>query len=204
MPGQSWMWIAGILVIQTVGGRLPRVWAVRGHILSVVAALVATGFAITGRTWWMVPVMLVLGWGGKLRIRTAGEFWPVRRTAAAVDDAIRGYLDAGRSTLDLEVQPTGALYVLTVPTNEYYLLLDVCPHCFVERYLATLLPAKDGSAAVAGYRESVAEGRTPVATFRLNFGGGWFVCFQRQFPPARPFRPVGCIVHGPKSAVSDT
>jgi hypothetical protein len=210
MPGQAWLWIAALVVIQMVVELLPRAWAVRGQFLSVLATLVVIGFAISGRAWLVIPVVLVLAVSGVLvrlssmgYTATAGEFQPVRATAAEVDDAIRRYLDEGRSTLTLEVEPTGALYVLTHPKHGYYSLRDECPHCFVERYLGALLSAEHGPIAVLRYRESIARGRTPVAAFRLFIGCGWMVVFQRQLPWARAFRPVQCARHGPRSGASD-
>jgi hypothetical protein len=172
------------------------VWAVRGFLLGVGVALATAGVAVATETWWMVGVAVALAVLGAVRILAAGEMRPVE-VAAEVDRLVQHVLEDGGSTFTLEVEPTGALYVLTVPKYEYYALTDECPHCFVERHLVRWLPAPDGARAVDEYRAALGGGATRVATFRKVFGGGWFVLLERQPPFARQFRPVQCPVHGP-------
>ncbi|MFC8452093.1 hypothetical protein [Kitasatospora sp. NPDC057223] len=105
--------------------------------------------------------------------------------------------DDGRQQLTLAVAPGGAVMMDGVwrdtARRDAVMLTGDCPVCLVEEVTAEL--AGPDSKALAAYRRDRDAGTNRLIVLRRR-GDGWAADLEPVRASPRPFRPVGCPVHG--------
>lgn len=169
-------------------------------VVAVAVVVVAIGYGGLQGSLWMAGLGVV-----GLVLVVLPRRGPVSADRVAAE--ISSDIQAGRLyLLHLAVNMNGSLLVFRagarrMPTRAFR-LADHCPHCFIERYLSSLLDEPTAEEAVEHYRSRTGAGQAVEVHLKRTetdqLGGWWVVSHHYPSKATWPVTyPVTCAVHRP-------